>query len=45
MTPSAAVQAAITNVAAVTPFPGGGGLIQTTSGRRQQRMLRLQRRG
>ena len=28
----AAGQAAITNIAAVTPFSGGGGLIQTTSG-------------
>jgi hypothetical protein len=28
----AAGQAAINNVAAVTPFSGGGGLIQTTSG-------------
>jgi len=28
----AAGQAAITNIAAVTPFSGAGGLIQTTSG-------------
>jgi hypothetical protein len=28
----AAGQAAITNIASVTPFSGGGGLIQTTSG-------------
>jgi len=28
----AAGQAAITNVAGMTPFSGGGGLIQTTSG-------------
>ena len=28
----AAGQAAITNIAAVTQFSGGGGLIQTTSG-------------
>jgi hypothetical protein len=28
----AAGQAAINNVAGVTPFSGGGGLIQTTSG-------------
>ena len=28
----AAGQAAITNIAAVTPFSGSGGLIQTTSG-------------
>jgi len=41
----AACQAAISNVAAVMPFPGGGGLIQTTPGCRQQRVLRLHRRG
>jgi hypothetical protein len=28
----AAGQAAITNIAALTPFSGAGGLIQTTSG-------------
>jgi len=41
----AAGQAAFTKVAAVMPFSGGGGLIHTTSGCFQQRVLRLQRRG
>jgi hypothetical protein len=38
-------QAAITIVVSLLLFSGGGGLIQTTSGCRQQRVLRLQRRG
>jgi hypothetical protein len=41
----AADQAAMTNVAGMPSFSGGGGLIQTTSGCLQQRVLRLQRRG
>jgi len=41
----AAGQAAISNVAAMMSFSGGGGLIYTTSGSRQQRALRLHRRG
>jgi hypothetical protein len=42
---STADQAAITKIAGLMLFSGGGGLIQTTSGCRQQRVLRLQRRG
>jgi hypothetical protein len=42
---SAADQAAITKIAGLMLFSGGGGLIQTTSDCRQQRVLRLQRRG
>jgi hypothetical protein len=41
----AAVQAAIVNVADLDSISGGGGLIQTTSGWRQQRIDRGQRRG
>lgn len=41
----AAGQAAMTKVAGSMAFSGGGGLIQTTSGRCQQRVLPLQRRG
>jgi len=40
-----ALQAVIANVAEMASFSGGGGLIQTTSGCRQQRVLRLHRRG
>jgi hypothetical protein len=43
-TPSAN-QAAIINVAAGSLLSIGGGLIQTTSGCRQQRVFRLHRRG
>jgi hypothetical protein len=42
---TAAVQAATTNVAGWDPSSGGGGLIQTTSGRCQQRVDRDHRRG
>ncbi len=42
---SIANQAAITNVAALAPFSGGVGLIQTTSGCCQQKVRGLQRRG
>ena len=41
----AAVQAAMANVAGMVSMSGGGGLIQTTSGCCQQRVLRLQRFG
>ena len=41
----AADQAATANVADMASFSGGGGLIQTISGCRQQRVLRLHRRG
>ena len=40
----AADQTATTNVAAMMPFSGVGGLIQPTSGCFQQRVDRLQRR-
>jgi hypothetical protein len=36
---------ATANVADMASFSGGGGLIQTISGCRQQRVLRLHRRG
>jgi len=42
---SAADQAAITKIAGLMLFSGGDGLIQTISGCRQQRVLRLQQRG
>jgi hypothetical protein len=42
---SAADQSAITKIVGLMLFSGGGGLIQTTSDCRQQRVLRLQRRG
>jgi len=41
----AATKAAITNVAGVMSFSEGGGLIQTTLGRRQQRVDRDHRLG